>query len=173
MTLFRRIVIFLLVGGMNSLLDFIFYTVVTTWILPGGGQIILAGLVSGTVALVIAYLSHRYITWREKHVPRSAVIRFFVATGFGMWVIRPFLLWLFSKPTSVSTAIVTLGNGIGVHLSLAFVRNTVAFLAMTVIVVVYNFVMYQRFVFVEAKPESDADAGCGPITGDGTGPRTR
>jgi putative flippase GtrA len=154
MKLWQRLLTFILVGGGNTLLDFLCYTAITLWILPKQEQLVLAGVVSGTIALAIAYCTHRFITWRDKHVSNAAVIRFFLFTGFGMWVIRPILLWAFAFPTQLYRNLATWIQSWGIPITMEFTRHTCAFLAMTVIVVAYNFVTYAKFVFTDTAKET-------------------
>ena len=146
----KRPLVFLSVGIVNTLLDFGFYTLLTGVFFEQESQIAIAGLISGTFALLIAFLTHGLITWRGAHLSRQALIRFFIFTGFGMWVIRPLLLSLFIKLSGVYRAADQLLDKVGVNFSYDFVANTGAFGLMLAILLVYNYVVYERYVFTKS-----------------------
>jgi putative flippase GtrA len=149
----KRPLIFLGVGVANTLLDFGFYTLLTSTVFKGGEQIAVTGLVSGTFALIIAFLTHGLITWRGRHIGPKTLLKFFMFTGFGMWAIRPLLLSIFIKLEDLYAWTERLLDDIGLPFSYDFVANTGAFGLMLVILLVYNYIVYERFVFKPARTE--------------------
>lgn len=147
----KRPLIFAGVGVINTLIDFTFYSLLTLFIFKSEDQIAIAGVISGTVALVCAFLTHSFITWREKPISHQTAIKFFIFTGIGMWIIRPFLLSVFIKFTGLFHWVYTLFQSIHLPFSYDFICNTGAFGFMALIVLVYNYFVYQRFVFLDAK----------------------
>jgi putative flippase GtrA len=143
----KRPIVFLSVGALNTLFDFGFYTFLTSSVFKNGENIALAGLISGTFALICAFLTHGFITWRGSHIDHKTLLRFFLFTGFGMWVIRPFLLSLFIKLDGLYNWADKLLDKIGIHFSYNFVANTGAFGLMLLIVLAYNFFVYEKYVF--------------------------
>lgn len=150
----KRPLIFLLVGGGNTLFDFLFYTLLTSTVFKNGKHIALAGIVSGTFALLCAFLTHSFITWRGSHISHKTIMKFVAFTGFGMWVIRPTLLALFIKLAGLYDWVYKLLHDIGLPFSHNFVANTGAFGFMVVIVLLYNYYVYSRFVY---KTQSTSD----------------
>ena len=143
----HRAVVFLGVGLLNTLLDFLFYTLLTTVFFPEAGEIGIVGIISGTFALVCAYTTHKLITWRDRPAARLTIIKFFVVTGFGLWVIRPLLLVWFITWEFFYKPVHTITSNIGLPFNYAFVASTGAFLFMVIIVMTYNYVTYSRLVF--------------------------
>lgn len=143
----KRPLIFLGIGALNTLLDFTFYTLLTQTIFKDPEQIGLAGLVSGTFSLVCAFLTHSYITWRGSHVDQKTIAKFFVFTGFGMWALRPLLLSVFIQFSSLYQWAFTVSSQLGIPFSQHFIANTGAFGFMAIIVLTYNYVVYDRLVF--------------------------
>ncbi len=164
------------VGILNTLLDFGFYTLLTLTVLRSDSQIGLAGIASGTFALVCAFLTHSLITWRGSHIGPKTLAKFFVFTGFGMWVIRPLLLALFIQLNGLYQWVYGISQALDLPFSYDFVANTGAFGFMVIILLAYNFLTYDRFVFNKS---SDASSG-GALTDqpadhalDHTGPKNR
>jgi putative flippase GtrA len=143
----KRPLIFLGIGVLNTLLDFGFYSFLTLAILRQDSQIALAGIVSGTFALLCAFLTHSFITWRGSHIGFKTILKFIAFTGFGMWVIRPLLLALFIKLGGLYSWVHDISQTLHLPFSYDFIANTGAFGFMVVIVLVYNYLVYDRFVF--------------------------
>ena len=149
----KRPIIFLGVGIVNTLLDFAFYTFLTSFIFTDNNSIAIAGIVSGTFALICAFLTHGFITWHGRNLSTTTILRFFIFTGFGMWVIRPILLALFIHLTPVYNFAYNISSALGLPFSQDFIANTGAFGFMAVIVLLYNYVVYDRFVFKKSSEE--------------------
>ena len=141
----KRPLIFLTVGIVNTLLDFIFFTLLTTFVLKN--NIALAGVISGTVALVFAFITHSFITWRGHHVTHKVILKFFVVTGFGMWVIRPLLLASFINLTGLYSLVYQFSHTLHMPFSESFLANTGSFGFMIIVVLIYNYLIYDRIVF--------------------------
>lgn len=150
----KRPVIFLAVGIFNTLFDFAFYTFLTLTIFKGDDDIALAGIISGTVALLCAFLTHSLITWRGSQISHRTVLKFIAFTGFGMWVIRPLLLALFIHLDWLYRWVHDLSQMLHLPFSYDFIANTGAFGFMAVIVLVYNYYVYNRFVFNKRSPQA-------------------
>lgn len=141
----KRPLIFLGVGMVNTVLDFAFYTLLTQTVFKD--SLGAAGAVSGTIALFIAFLTHSFITWRGAEVTRKALLRFFLITGFGMWVLRPLLLNLFIKLDWLYMFAHGLSQTLHLPFTYDFVAKTGAFGFMVIIVLMYNYLTYDKFVF--------------------------
>lgn len=155
----KRPLIFLGVGMFNTLADFVFYSLLMLTVFRDG-NIALAGIVSGTFALLCAFATHSLITWRGRHVGLGTMVRFVLFTGFGMWVLRPILLSLFANLTGLYRWVYGVSETLGLPFSYEFIASTGAFGFMVVIVLIYNYLTYDRFVFsktntpIRTEPES-------------------
>lgn len=148
----KRPLVFLGVGTFNTLVDFSFYTFLTSTAFRNGHHIALAGFISGTFALICAFLTHGFVTWRGSHLSRQTLVKFVLFTGFGMWVIRPALLSWFIHWRLLYVSTKNLIDHSGIHLSYNFISNTGSFALMLLIVLTYNYFTYERFVFTRKKP---------------------
>lgn len=153
----KRPVVFLGVGIFNTLLDFGFYTLLTLTILGGNDHIAVAGLISGTFALICAFLTHSFITWRGSHISHKTVLKFIVFTGFGMWVVRPLLLSVFIRLDGLYAWAYDISQSIKLPFSHEFIANTGAFGFMILIVLAYNYFTYDRFVFAKSTSRTEPE----------------
>lgn len=149
----KRPLVFLGVGILNTLADFAFFTFLSQVVFRGTDQIALVGLISGTFALLCAFASHSYITWRGTEVSHKTLVRFLSFTGFGMWVIRPLLLALFIKLTFLYRWVHGVSEALSLPFSYSFIANTGAFGFMVILVLLYNYYVYSRFVFTASRTE--------------------
>ncbi|MBL8030713.1 MAG: GtrA family protein [Candidatus Doudnabacteria bacterium] len=147
----KKAVVFLAVGIFNTTVDFLFYTFLTQLLFTEPSQIGLAGIASGTFALVCAFLTHGLITWRGSSLSHKTMFKFFVFTGFGMWIIRPTLLSIFIHFDGIYQLAFNASQSIGLPFSYAFVSNTGAFGFMVLFVLIYNYFTYDRFVFKKSR----------------------
>lgn len=143
----KRPLIFLGVGILNTLLDFAFYTLLTQTVFSNNDQIAIAGVVSGTFALACAFTTHSLITWKGRHKSKGTILRFVLFTGFGMWVIRPILLALFINLTPIYDLAYSISSALTLPFTYHFIANTGAFGFMAILVLLYNYLVYDRFVF--------------------------
>lgn len=154
---YRRPIIFLGVGVLNTLLDFLFYTFLNHTFFPSPHQIVIVGIISGTFALTCAYFTHSYVTWRDRNVDKATAVRFFIATGFGLWIIRPILLALFINLSSIHIFFSKIAYAAGLHLEYNTVASTISFGMMIIIVMIYNYLVYSKLVFTNQKTITNTD----------------
>jgi len=143
----RRPLLFLFVGGLNTLLDFAFYSFLTLVIFKEPGDIALAGIISGTFALMCAFITHGFITFKGSNLGKETIAKFILFTGFGMWVLRPLLLVVFIKFSGLYELVHQFTSAIDLPFSLSFIASTGAFGFMVIIILLYNYYVYSRFVF--------------------------
>lgn len=141
----NRPFIFLGVGLVNTLLDFAFYSFLTLTVFKG--NIITAGLISGTFALVCAFITHSTVTWRGRSIKLNTILKFFIFTGFGMWVIRPLLLAFFIQLRPLYELVSSISKAFNLPFNYEFIASTGAFGFMIILVLLYNYLTYDRFVF--------------------------
>ena len=134
---------------LNTLLDFAFYTFLTLIVFKE--NIVVAGFISGTFALLFAFATHSMITWRARSIAFGTILRFFAFTGFGMWIIRPLLLAAFIQLQPLYELATSIASAVNLPFSYDFVASTGAFGFMIIIVLIYNYLTYDRFVFTHTK----------------------
>lgn len=142
----HRPIIFIAVGILNTLVDFLFYIFLVSVFFPKNEDIWIVGVISGTLALVCAYLTHRFITWRDRPVTKLTAIKFIGATGLGLWAIRPFLLAWFITWTPLYKIMHEVISPF-IPISYTLIESTGAFCLMVVVIMTFNYLVYSRFVF--------------------------
>lgn len=118
-----------LVGGMNTAIDFgLLFLLVAL-----GLDKIPSNYISTTVAFLVSFAANRSYTFRSKGDAKKQFLPFVTVTLFGLWVLQPIII-------SLSTP--ALEEMFDPSLSLFAAK-----VAATVVTLVWNYLLYKRFVF--------------------------
>ena len=122
---------FALVGSVNTLLDFGILFILTHFGLPK----VAANTCSTGVAFIFSFFANKKFTFKSKNTNvRRELILFVMVTLFGLWGLQNLVIWLATPFLS----------GI---LHQSEVALLVAKLLATGVSLVWNYIMYDRFVF--------------------------
>ena len=118
---------FALVGGTNTAIDFgILFGL--TWL---GLDKIVANYISTGIALIFSFFANKTFTFKAKSGnAKRQFVSFLVVTLIGLWIIQPGIIWLYTSLTDDSP-----------------VSLLIAKLIATVASLVWNYLLYSRFVF--------------------------
>lgn len=122
---------FLIVGGTNTLLDFILL-----FLFVGlGVDKIAANYISTGAAMVFSFFANKSFTFKDKtKKAKRQFALFFAVTIAGMWGLQPLIIWL------VTSSLESYITNSDLNLFIAKVIATVATL-------VWNYLLYSRLVF--------------------------
>ena len=117
-----------LIGVLNTAIDF-----GTLFLLSGLGlNKYVANTISTAVAFSFSFFANRTFTFRSKESMRKQILPFLLVTLTGLWLLQPLVIWLMSLALASLDATLAL-----------FIAKIVATLAS----LVWNYVLYSRFVF--------------------------
>ena len=122
---------FLVVGGVNTVLDF-----ALLFLLSGLGlNKILANTISTGVAFIFSFFANRKFTFKnvDKNVRKQFII-FTAVTLSGLWLLQPLIIWLSTDFLASYTENDQL---------ILFIAKVIA----TIASMVWNYVLYSRLVF--------------------------
>ncbi len=140
---------FAAVGLINTGVDFLVLNILVFGV---GLNKLPANMMSVSVAITISYLLNHSIVFKQvgegsDHKRRIAL--FVVITLTGAFIIQNLVIYLFvhiiTFPASMAQSITGL---LGLNLTTAFVLLNTAKLAATVCTMVWNYLLYRKFVFV-------------------------
>lgn len=138
---------FFLVGTFLALFNFGLYTILARTVFRVGELLWLSVLISSSVATVLAYILHSKITWRGQGYGKVEIAKFMAWNGFEAVVINPILTWLFGLLTGLYQFAFGLSSFLGLPFDYNFVRSTGAFGLMTAVIMVLNFLCYDKLIF--------------------------
>lgn len=143
-----RIARFGLVGILNTVVDFAVFNIL--FIFLSTNQSELASIVSGTAAMINSFILNKNFTFRVKDISLNKKIMFFVVTAFGLYVIRPIIISIFTKTWLwPSQVLYEITSGLGLPFSQDFDTRNLALVAAIAIVLIYNYLCYKYFIFNE------------------------
>lgn len=156
-----------LVGISNTLVDFVLLNVLAMTVLPKDLEIanftilgfnvvitglIVAGIISGTAAMINSYIFNMRFTFRKKSVNKRHTVYFFLITIFGLYFIRPIILKIFTDawlwPADVAYYVT---SSLKLPFSREFDERNLALMVAVLVVLAYNYLMYKKFVFNDEK----------------------
>ncbi|MBS7346769.1 MAG: GtrA family protein [Candidatus Sacchiramonaceae bacterium] len=125
---------FAIIGGFNTLLDFIILFGLTAI----GFNSIIANIFSTGITFVSSFILNKQVTFKSQKRTKRELIRemilFTIVTLFGLWVIQSVVIYLASG---------LLGNFISQENIVLFLAKVIA----TGFSLIWNFVLYKRIVF--------------------------
>lgn len=133
-----------LVGSVNTAIDLVLFLALQA----AGSPLLLANLVSTSCGLAFSFTANRAFTFRQRGGSglRRQAVAFLLGTGFGLWVVQP----------AVIAAAIALLAGSGVAPGLHPLLGKVAGIAAGM---VFNWLLYSRWVFRAARGPVPADVG--------------
>lgn len=127
---------FAAIGALNTLLDFGILFILKSLGVP----IVVANIISTSIAFSISFTLNKKYTFKTSDTNVKREIALFIAvTLFGLWVLQNLVITLASP---VITGIFTTSSG---------VTLLIAKLAATVVSMIWNYIMYDRVVFVHKR----------------------
>jgi putative flippase GtrA len=100
-----------------------------------------ANFISTSVAFIFSFFANRSFTFKSTGSIKKQVLPFLLVTLSGLWLLQPALIWLVSLPLQELNETVSL---------------LIAKLVATIGSLVWNYVLYSRFVFIERnRPEDE------------------
>lgn len=144
---FRYLIVGILVTGFNYAL----FAILSNLIIQNNDLIWLSNFIATAVTTIVAYFAHSRITWKERIVTKHSVIRFFIWNAMLTVAIAPGLTQLFSLFTPLYEFVFNITNAMHLPFSYEFVLTTGAFALNAFVIMIINFLFYDKFVFGKKK----------------------
>lgn len=136
-------------GVINTAIGYGIYEILALTIFSGEKYLPLAALVSGAVSIFTGYYVHSRFTWKGRQIGKKVLTKFFIWNVITSIAIKPALTafftlrifnWLYNLAFNICQFL---------HLpfSYDFVMTTGNFVLVTAVIMVINFLVYDRFVF--------------------------
>lgn len=121
---------FAVVGGTNTVIDFGILFLLTSL----GLDKIIANYISTSVALSFSFIANKKYTFKSEASAKHQIIPFLIVTLIGLWIIQPLIIWGYTTAFGDSSLALFIGK-----------------LLATVASLIWNYLLYARFVFTEKK----------------------
>ena len=148
----NKIFKFVGVGITVTLIDYLVYSFVMMVLFGGNTDLVwLGSIISGVAGTIAAYILHSNITWRGRDPGKYGVLKFFGWNILLVAAIRPLLTLFFGLLDGLYEFAFMITDGIGIPFTFEFVESTGIYVLMTAVIMVLNFLFYDRVVFGEVK----------------------
>lgn len=139
------------VGVGVTIFNYILFTILSNLIIKDNNLLWLSSLIATVITTIVAYIAHSKITWKERHVAKSSIIRFFVWNALLAIIISPALTQLFSFLTPLYGFAYNIATAIHLPFNYEFILTTGVFVLTSLVIMILNFLFYDRFVFPKSQ----------------------
>lgn len=142
---------YLIVGILVTLFNYSLFAILSNLIIKNNDLIWLSNFIATAVTTIVAYFAHSKITWKERTVTKHSIIRFFIWNAILTVAIAPGFTQLFSLFTPLYEFAYGITNAIHLPFTYEFVLTTGAFALNSIVIMILNFLFYDKFVFGKKK----------------------
>ncbi|MBR5389217.1 GtrA family protein [Candidatus Saccharibacteria bacterium] len=147
---------YLIFGLLNTGINYGIYEALALLVFRAEDQLWIATLISGAISIFVGYFLHSRFTWKGREVGKKQLGKFFIWNVVMNVAIRPLLTLFFGLFGFLYQFAFNICQEISINFSYEFVATTGNYVLMTAVVMVINFLVYDRFVFGESKREKKA-----------------
>lgn len=149
----RSFVRFATVGIVNTGVDFLILNIL---VFAFGLNKIPANMISVSLAMLVSYALNYRVVFRNTDSGHGKKLVVFVAiTMFGLFILQNLIIYimvhLFTEPASLASSVL---NYLRINLDEQFILLNTAKIFATVVTMIWNFLMYRKYVFGPAKPSA-------------------
>ena len=147
---------YLIIGIVLTAFNYGLYTIISNFIFNSSDPFWLsvATFISTAITTILAYILHSKITWKERHITKTAIYKFFIWNGLLTFPIGPGLTWIFGLFTPLYDLAFNICQNLHLDFSHEFVQSTGAFVLTTTVTMIMNFLLYDKFVFGKKSPQN-------------------
>ncbi|MBQ3294588.1 GtrA family protein [Candidatus Saccharibacteria bacterium] len=145
---------YLIFGLLNTGINYGMYEALALLVFKEEGQLWIATLISGAISIFVGYFLHSKFTWKDREVGKTQLGKFFIWNVIMNIAVRPALTWFFGLFGFLYKFAFDICQTIGLPFSYEFVETTGNYVLMTAVVMVINFLVYDKFVFGKTKTYS-------------------
>ncbi len=138
---------YLFVGVGITLFNYVLFAIIANLIIKNNDFLWLSNLIATSITVIVAYIAHSKITWKERNVTKSSIIRFFIWNAMLAIIISPALTQFFSIFTPLYEFVFNITTAMRLPFSYEFILTTGTFILTSGVIMILNFFFYDHFVF--------------------------
>lgn len=142
---------YIFVGIGVTVFNYVLFAILSNLIITDNSLLWLSNLIATTITVIVAYIAHSKITWKERNVTKAAIARFFIWNALIALLISPALTQFFSIFTPLYEFAFHICEAIHLPFTYEFVLTTGAFALTSLVIMILNFLFYDRFVFQKSR----------------------
>lgn len=144
---------YIIVGIILTVFNYGLYSVLANFVIKNNDFLWLSTLISTIITTFVAYFSHSKITWKERKITKTAKYKFFIWNLTFAFAVGPWITQLFSLITPLYDLAFNICQAINIGFSYDFVQSTGAFALTSLVIMILNYLFYDKFVFGKTKKE--------------------
>ncbi|MBR2725565.1 hypothetical protein IKE97_02940 [Candidatus Saccharibacteria bacterium] len=143
----KRAGIYFIIGVTITVSNYLLYTIIANLIIKNNDLLWLSTLIATFIITFLAYFLHSRITWKERVITKTTIYKFFIWNLALAFLINPLLTQLFSYFTPLYDLAKSISEAIHLDFSYDFIQSTGAFILAGIVIMIINFLFYDKFVF--------------------------
>lgn len=149
----RHAIRYLIVGIVVTTFNYVLFAILSNLIITNNDLLWLSNLIATAITTIVAYFAHSKITWKERKVTKHSIIRFFIWNAMLTVAIAPGFTQLFSLLTPLYELVYNITSTIHLPFSYEFILTTGSFAFSSIVIMIINFLFYDKFVFGKKKEQ--------------------
>lgn len=142
---------YFIIGLSLAIFNYLLFMLITNLIFKDVNLYWLSAYIATAFTAILAYILHSRITWKERDPGKTGVYKFIIWNIILTFIISPVLTQLFGYTTALYDLAFNICNAIHIPLSYEIIQSTGAFILANAIIMIINFLFYDRFVFGNIK----------------------
>lgn len=143
----KRAGIYFIIGVTITVSNYLLYTLIANLLIKDNNLLWLSTLIATVIITFLAYFLHSRITWKERMITKTTIYRFFIWNLLLAIIINPFFTQFFSIFTPLYDFAKSITDAMHLNFSYDFIQSTGAFVLAGVVIMIINFLFYDKFVF--------------------------
>lgn len=151
----QRATRFIIIGIILTLFNFLIYTILANLVFKNDNLLWLASLIGTLASTFLAYYLHSRITWKERNITKTAILKFFIWSLALSFIFYPALTQLFSLMMPIYEFAYSIIQNLHLPISYELTLSTGSFIFATIITMILNYLFYDTFVFGKNEPKKE------------------
>ena len=143
----KRAGIYFIIGVSITVSNYLLYTIIANLLIKNNDLLWLSTLIATVIITFLAYFLHSRITWKERTITKTTIYRFFIWNLLLAIIINPFFTQFFSIFTPLYDFAKSISDAMHLNFSYEFIQSTGAFVLAGIVIMIINFLFYDKFVF--------------------------
>ncbi len=152
----KRVIRYFFLGLLNTAIGYGVYEAFALTLFKDE-RLWIATLISGVVSVFTGYFIHSHYTWKERKLGKEQAFRFLIWNIITAVAIKPVLTSIFELMNFLYKFAHSIFEAMHIPFSYDFVKSTGVFVLITAVIMVINFLVYDRFVFGKKKEDKNGE----------------
>ena len=146
---------YFIIGLSLAIFNYLLFMIIANLIVKNSNLFWLSSFIATAFTAILAYILHAKITWKERNPGKTGVYKFIIWNIILTFAISPALTQIFGYTTALYDLAFNISNFLHLPFNYDFIQSTGAFVLANAVIMVINFLFYDRFVFGKTKQKTN------------------